>query len=202
MRSSGEATGARIGAAAIVAALLAASALLWAAPAGAPPVSAAAPAAPAGPAPIAFGGPAGRFALAGTWIMRLDPAGRGARLGYQRGCFAGRSVRVPFSPNARHVTSLESYRGSIAWYRTSFDVATSGAYAIRFESVNHRARVWLDGRLVARHTGAYLPFEARPHAARGPARLDRARGFPLASSACAATAGSGAGSTSAASTAR
>ena len=26
---------------------------------------------------------------------------------------------------------------------------------------NHRARVWVDGALVARHTGAYLPFEAR-----------------------------------------
>jgi beta-galactosidase/beta-glucuronidase len=40
-------------------------------------------------------------------------------------------------------------------------VAADGDYAIRFESVNHRATVWVDGRRVARHTGAYLPFEAR-----------------------------------------
>ena len=37
----------------------------------------------------------------------------------------------------------------------------AGDYAIRFESVNHRASVWVDGRRVVRHTGAYLPFEAR-----------------------------------------
>ena len=36
-----------------------------------------------------------------------------------------------------------------------------GTYAIRFESVNHRARVWVDGKLEAEHKGEYLPFEAR-----------------------------------------
>ncbi len=38
-------------------------------------------------------------------------------------------------------------------------VPTAGKYAIRFESVHHHARVWLDGREIARHTGVYLPFE-------------------------------------------
>ncbi len=51
--------------------------------------------------------------------------------------------------------------GAIAWYRTRFTLAEASDYALRFESVNHRARVWLDGKQVAQHTGAYLPFEAR-----------------------------------------
>ena len=40
-------------------------------------------------------------------------------------------------------------------------------YAIRFESVNHRAAVWVDGHLATRHTGTYLPFEARVRLAPG-----------------------------------
>jgi beta-galactosidase/beta-glucuronidase len=57
----------------------------------------------------------------------------------------------------------------VAWYRTGIDVdvGADGDYAIRFESVNHRASVYVDGRLVVRHTGAYLPFEARTHLAAG-----------------------------------
>jgi beta-galactosidase/beta-glucuronidase len=102
---------------------------------------------PAGGAPAAYGGPTGRRALDGEWTVRLGGTVR--------------RVRVPFSPNARRLYSMASYRGSVARYRTSFTVAEAGHYAIRFESVNHRAQVWLDGRLVARHTGAYLPFEAR-----------------------------------------
>jgi beta-galactosidase/beta-glucuronidase len=54
-----------------------------------------------------------------------------------------------------------SFEGGVAWYRTTVNVAAPGEYAIRFESVNHEAAVFVDGRLVTRHTGAYLPFEAR-----------------------------------------
>ncbi len=116
---------------------------------------------PAHVPPMAADGPAGRSSLDRGWHVQLDPAARGATLGYPAGRFAGRSVNLPYSPNARQITTLASYRGSVAWFRTSVPVAAAGDYAIGFESVNHRATVWLDGRLVARHTGAYLPFEVR-----------------------------------------
>src|SRR5262245_14569035 len=113
--------------------------------------------------PMSWGGPDGRSALDGTWLERSDRAGRGQALGWFRGTFDGRPVTVPFSPNAgtvRGAAGLHSFQGSIAWYRTTFTTAQAGDYALRFESVNHRATVWVDGRLVARHTGVYLPFEA------------------------------------------
>ena len=31
---------------------------------------------------------------------------------------------------------------------------------LRFGSVTHQAKVWLDGRLIAEHRGGFLPFEA------------------------------------------
>src|SRR4051794_2327083 len=123
--------------------------------------------------PMAFGGPDGRRALDGAWVVRDDAAGRGWALRWSRGTFAGRRATLPFSPNAataRGATAARSYAGSVAWYRTDV-VVRGGAYALRFESVNHRATVWVDGRRVARHTGAYLPFEARPALAPGRHRV-------------------------------
>jgi hypothetical protein len=112
--------------------------------------------------PIAHGGPDGRSALDGDWVERLDPSRRGAALGWPGGTFTGRTVHVPYSPNARTVegdAGMRSYEGSVAWYRTTFTVAAAGEYALRFESVNHKATIWVDGREAGHHTGVYLPFD-------------------------------------------
>jgi beta-galactosidase/beta-glucuronidase len=92
------------------------------------------------------------------------------RAGWPAGRFPGSDVTVPYSPNARHVTGAAARRseaGDVAWYRTTFTVRRAGDHAIGFESVHHRARVWVDGRQVVRHTGAYLPFVARLRLAPG-----------------------------------
>ncbi|WP_445151477.1 glycoside hydrolase family 2 protein [Baekduia sp. Peel2402] len=102
--------------------------------------------------PMTWGGPDGRRALDGVWTVD----GR-------------RRVHVPYSPNAGSLTAA-SYAGGVATYRTTFAVR-GGRYALRFEAVNHRATVWVDGRVVARHVGDSLPFEARVTLARGRHRL-------------------------------
>jgi hypothetical protein len=104
-----------------------------------------------GSAPMAFGGPTGRRALT-QWSL------------------AGRPVRAPFAVDARRL-DMPAFEGSVARFSTAFDLPAAGDYAIRFESVNHKAVVWLDGRLVARHTGTYLPFELRAHLGSGRHRL-------------------------------
>jgi beta-galactosidase/beta-glucuronidase len=111
----------------------------------------------------ATSGPGGVRTIDDSWVVRSDADGRGARLGWASGDFSGRSVRLPFSPNAAYVRGAageRSFQGSVAWYRTTVTVPRGGDFAIRFESVNHRATVWIDGHRVARHTGTYLPFEA------------------------------------------
>jgi hypothetical protein len=113
---------------------------------------------------------AGERTLDGPWVVRGDRAGRGAALGWPSGGFAGRTVTVPYSPNARHVrgaAGIHSFEGSVAWYRTTVTAPHAGVYAIGFQSVNHRATVWLDGRQVTHHTGTYLPFEARARLSAG-----------------------------------
>lgn len=114
--------------------------------------------------PHAHAGPTGRVSLPGPWVVRGDRQNQGATKGWQRGTFAGRPVTLPYSPNASRITGppgIRSYRGSVAWYRTKVRVPADGVYAIRFESVHHHATVWLDGKVIARHTGVYLPFERK-----------------------------------------
>jgi hypothetical protein len=108
--------------------------------------------------------------LSGPWTVRIDPAARGAARGFQAGAFRGRSVSIPYVANATGFTGhhgLVSFRGSVAWFRKRFSVPGDGPYVLRFESVHHKATVWLDGRLMRRHVGAYLPFEVRSTLAAG-----------------------------------
>ena len=93
--------------------------------------------------------------LSGPWDVSVGTSARGAHT---------RSVELPYVVNATGFTGrrgLASYRGAVAWYRKHFTVPADGVYVIRFESVQHKATVWVDGRLLRHHTGAYLPFEVR-----------------------------------------
>jgi Glycosyl hydrolases family 2, TIM barrel domain/Glycosyl hydrolases family 2, sugar binding domain/Glycosyl hydrolases family 2 len=114
--------------------------------------------------PAAAGGPAGRLAVAGPWVMAEDPGDAGVASGWGNGGFEGEVTTVPRVANAAKVTGatgVAAYRGGVTWYRTTLTAPRTGSYALRFESVHHVAEVWLDGRRLGTHTGAYLPFEFR-----------------------------------------
>lgn len=114
--------------------------------------------------PSIFGGPDGRVLLGGTWAYRGDRLDVGVRRGFGRGDIGGRHVRVPYVPNSWPVTGrsgARNFQGGIGWYEKHFRVPKAGTYALRFESVHHRATVWVNGRRLGTHVGAYLPFEYR-----------------------------------------
>jgi len=121
--------------------------------------------APHGGAPRVYAGPGDRQQLDGLWRFKKDPDNLGFDKGYQAGEFGGGElVRVPFVPDATKINGdkgIRTFQGSIGWYRTHLDIPVDGLYAIRFESVNHRARVYVDGKLEGDHKGEYLPFEVR-----------------------------------------
>jgi len=120
--------------------------------------------APHGGPPTIYAGPGERAQLDGLWRVRRDRDATGLDKGFQAGTFGGELVRVPYVPDATKISGrrgISYFRGTVAWYRTKIDVPTDGVYAIRFESVNHKAQIFIDGKLVATHTGEYLPFEAR-----------------------------------------
>src|SRR3954453_4363876 len=96
-------------------------------------------------------GPGHRYLLNGDdWQMRRD-----GRKAWWR-------VSAPNAWNARDKSNA-SMAGGAVWYRKDF-VAPTGpvaAWLIPFDNVRYRATVWLNGKLVGSHAGAYLPWELR-----------------------------------------
>jgi beta-glucuronidase len=120
--------------------------------------------APHGGDPTIYAGPGDRAQLDGLWRVRRDRENVGLDKGYQAGKFSGELVRLPHVPDATKISGrrgITYFRGSVVWYRTKLEVPSDGTYAIRFESVNHKAQVFIDGKRVGEHTGEYLPFEVK-----------------------------------------
>jgi hypothetical protein len=108
----------------------------------------------------ADGAPDARAEL-GQWSFRLDPGDSGLRRGWQRGVPNTEPVTVPHVARSGPVGGRDGqrvYKGSVAWYATTLRADRTGHYALRFGSANHDARVWVNGREICRHRGAYTPF--------------------------------------------
>ncbi len=108
-------------------------------------------------------GPEGRYLLDGTWLFRLDPTGAGLRAHWERSrSSAGwKPVTVPNVWNNGD-PSAASMLGGVGWYRSDFALPSASAalqWAVRFESVNYRSTVWLNGHVLGRNTGAFVPFQ-------------------------------------------
>lgn len=105
----------------------------------------------------------GRQLLGGSWLRRLDPSDEGLRKRWQDQADARGWSPTPL-PNAWNATTLTnaSQEGGVAWYRCDFQLPEAPeetVWRLRFESVNLRARVFINSTLVAGHTGAAIPFE-------------------------------------------
>ena len=93
-------------------------------------------------------GPEGRYLMEGDWQFSRNRAG------------PWQTVQVPHAWNVGD-HSVRSFTGGVGWYRKDFELPDARAaldWAVRFESVNYRSRVWLNGREVGSNAGAYLPF--------------------------------------------
>jgi len=104
-----------------------------------------------------------RHLLDGDWLYRADPADQGLAQGFhtQVDSTGWSTVQVPNVFNADEF-DVPSYLGRVGWYRKDFTPPAGGkgvSWVFRFESVNHRATVYLNGRQIGRHVGPYIPFE-------------------------------------------
>jgi beta-glucuronidase len=106
-------------------------------------------------------GPGGRILLDGQWLFRADPADEGLAAGWaaQTDAAGWSPTTVPSAWNAGD-DSDASMAGSVGWYRRDFRVPKKPAgWIVRFESVNYRATVFLNGVEVGQHEAASIPFE-------------------------------------------
>jgi beta-glucuronidase len=119
---------------------------------------------------VATDGQTDRYLLGGSWLYRADPGNVGLGQGWWQGTSTDgwSTVTAPNAFNAGDFSS-QSWYGSVGWYRRDFTLPT-GAFPgyvtaptqhwlVRFESVNYFATVWLNGRQIGTHAGAFLPWE-------------------------------------------
>ncbi len=97
--------------------------------------------------------------LDGQWQFKTDPADRGIRHRY----FAlGNQIGwqpMPV-PSQWYVQGVD-YHG-VAWYRRTFKMSpslTGEVVELNFGGVDYDARVWLNGKYVGRHTGAFASWK-------------------------------------------
>jgi glycosyl hydrolase family 2 len=114
------------------------------------------------PVPSSRDGAGGRYLLDGPWLLRVDRRDRGAGQHWER----RRSTRgwTPITvPNAWNANDLSpsGFIGAPAWYRKDFRLPSRARgldWRVRFDSVNYRATVWLNGRRIGRHAGGFIGF--------------------------------------------
>ena len=109
--------------------------------------------------------PDNRYLVGGDWLFRLDTAGVGLDQNFQRETKTDgwAKTTVPNAWNAGD-NSVASMLGTVGWYRKDFrlpDRRSRMSWILRFESINYRAKIWLNGKPIGRNTGAHLPFEIR-----------------------------------------
>src|SRR3954469_24239117 len=126
------------------------------------PVASAQQAAAPNPRPVTQDGPSGRYMLDGQWLLRVDRSDRGAGQHWERrrSTAGWTPVTVPNAWNANDRTS-SGFIGARAWYRRDFRLpsrANGLDWRVRFDSVNYRATVWLNGTRIGRHAGGFIPF--------------------------------------------
>ena len=93
--------------------------------------------------------------LSGAWRFATDPKNAGLDNGWQNGLPKYETVIVPSVWNGE--LGMLNYEG-LAWYETSF-VSDGGTLMLEFESVMTQATVWLDGKLLGEHYGAFTEVQ-------------------------------------------
>lgn len=93
--------------------------------------------------------------LNGAWRFCTDPEGVGEAQGWQNGLPHGDTVIVPSVWN--NELGLLTYEG-YGWYEKKF-LSCGGTVLLEFGSVMTEADVWLDGKKLGNHYGAFSQFE-------------------------------------------
>jgi beta-galactosidase/beta-glucuronidase len=102
--------------------------------------------------------------LCGSWRFAYDDANVGLDAGWAgKPEVFDREIIVPFPPESEASGVADPSFHPVVWYRRTFRVEErdrAGRLLLHFGAVDYAARVWVNGRLVARHEGGHTPFSA------------------------------------------
>ena len=100
--------------------------------------------------------------LCGSWRFAFDDNDEGLDGGWGESTEPfDRTIVVPFPPESKASGIGDTGYHPVVWYRRTFSADPGrGRLLLHFGAVDYRARVWLNGQLVATHEGGHTPFHA------------------------------------------
>jgi len=101
--------------------------------------------------------------LNGTWQFAYDDANAGIAQHWQDDATRfDKQIVVPFPPESELSGIGDTSFHPVLWYRRTFSAnALAGQrLLLHFGAVDYRAKVWVNGSLVAEHEGGHTPFSA------------------------------------------
>lgn len=101
--------------------------------------------------------------LNGIWKFKLDQGNGIKDKWYESGLTDALNMAVPASYNDIGVSGEIRNHVGWVWYEREFTIPaylTNQRIMLRFGSVTHKAKVYVNGVLVTEHNGGFLPFEA------------------------------------------
>lgn len=101
--------------------------------------------------------------LNGQWQFAYDDADTGLRERWHEDAKRfDRTITVPFPPESEMSGINDRGFHPVLWYRRTFSANVKGntRLLLHFGAVDYRARVWVNGDLVATHEGGHTPFSA------------------------------------------
>jgi beta-glucuronidase len=101
--------------------------------------------------------------LNGLWLFM--PEKEGANPAWEKSGLPETAGRMPVPASYNELTQDETLRDHIGavWYERTFYVPaewSAQTIRLRFGSVTHHAQVWMNGELICKNKGGFLPFEA------------------------------------------
>jgi beta-galactosidase/beta-glucuronidase len=97
------------------------------------------------------------LSLNGTWKFTFDDEGKYHQpidINVWTHC-----IEVPFAPESLQSGIHDSGFHPNCWYEREFEIAArAGRVLLHFGAVDYRARVWVNGQLLADHSGGHTPF--------------------------------------------
>ncbi len=100
------------------------------------------------------------YNLNGAWDFHFDDENKGEELGWYQQFPSAQKILVPYSYESTMSGIRDQTHHKVVWYHRTFhaDLQDGKRLLLNFEGVDYEAKVWVNGRFVGSHTGAYAAF--------------------------------------------
>lgn len=97
--------------------------------------------------------------LDGQWDFKFDDRNLGIKENWEQGFEKEFDIMVPFTYETKASGIYQEEHHNVVWYQKNFEVEeVDNLLTLYFEGVDYKSSIWVNGKLVGTHQGAYERF--------------------------------------------